>query len=637
MLRRRFGPSSAERQAVESSLRRSGLEVTGLSADGLTVRVRATAGAMATAFATSFEQVRLGSGAVDYVNTRPARLGASAAREIGLVLGLSDVPAVRPSVVSAGSSLAPGGHAATPRAPSPAATAGFGATTRAAGAPSACAAARAEARYAGAYTASQLAGAYAMTGLYKAGDLGAGVTVGIEEFEPNLPSDVAAYEKCYGIDTAVSYVPVDGGSRPRIGPGSGEAALDIEDVAGLAPAAHIVVYQAPNSNRGFFDEMQWIVDHPTAQVVTTSWGECEPALGSTGSGGGSYSLAAARKAARAQDTLVELAAAEGQSWLAASGDEGSTDCWGSGPLATAGLSVDDPGSLPYVTSVGGTTLRLSVRHERVWNNFAGAGGGGQSALWPMPAYQAGAPASVNVVGPDSSGAGCEAATGYCREVPDVAANADPNTGYVVYDDGSWGSVGGTSAAAPLWAAVVALTDASQLCGGSSVGFLNPSLYAIAATTGYRSSFHDIVTGNDDYQGSGYVGGLYPAGPGYDMASGLGSPKVTSGATSDSGGLAEALCGLGPAAPPGVDRVTPDSGPAAGGNTVTLYGYGFSEVTGVYFGTHRAAFTVGHPGDPSPTWIRVTVPAAAAPGTVWVRVRTRHGPSPRTAGAQYRYT
>ncbi len=131
---------------------------------------------------------------------------------------------------------------------------------------------------------------------------------------------------------------------------------------------------------------------------------------------------------------------------------------------------------------------------------------------------------------------------FCREVPDVAADADPEHGYLaaLEINGSlyWVNAGGTSAAAPTWAALAALTDASSSCPGHSVGFANQLLYK-AAATGYAADFTDITSGNNDYTPDGYSGGHYPAGTGYDMATGLGTPNGTS--------LAKALCEAGGAA------------------------------------------------------------------------------------------
>jgi hypothetical protein len=158
----------------------------------------------------------------------------------------------------------------------------------------------------------------------------------------------------------------------------------------------------------------------------------------------------------------------------------------------------------------------------VWENSgAGAGGGGVSSLWPAPSYQAGAASPQTSIT-------CGASGYACRQVPDVSADADPQTGYPIYYRGGWRRVGGTSAAAPTWAALLALADASASCAGKPVGFANPNLYA-AARTGYASTFTDIVSGTNSYRG---VTG-FSAATGYDMASGLGSPR---GAV-----LAGALC------------------------------------------------------------------------------------------------
>ena len=354
------------------------------------------------------------------------------------------------------------------------------------GGPQPCSTAVTDAPDNDAYTADQIASAYNFSSLYGAGDEGAGITVALFELEPDLTSDIAAYQSCYGTSATVNYIEEDGGAGS--GAGSGEAALDIEDIIGLAPLATIDVYQAPNSGTGLIDNYTAIVDKDTAQVVSTSWGLCESEAGSA--------------ILSEEATLFEQAATQGQSVFAAAGDDGSTDC------QTNSLAVDDPGSQPYVTSVGGTTLSAlgPPPSETVWNessNGAGAGGGGISSLNTMPSYQSSAPPSLNVINANSSGSPCGAAPGsYCREVPDVSANADPYTGYLIYYEGSWTGIGGTSAAAPLWAAYSALVDASSACGGKRVGFANPALYDAAASH-YSSDYHDITSGNNDYTPEGY--------------------------------------------------------------------------------------------------------------------------------------
>ncbi len=493
----RFGPTSAAIAALEGSLRADGLQPGPISGNHLSIPVTATAGQLARAFSTSFEGYRLGSRAA-YANTSAPLFPAAVAPYVQGVVGLDTLTQPRPLDLSRGAARRPA--AARPQVVT--------------GGPQPCSDAQGAAQEYSAYTADDLASAYNFSSLYGAGDEGSGITVALYELEPDLPSDIAAYQSCYGTDTSVNYIEVDGGAGS--GDGLGEAALDIEDIIGLAPQATIDVYQAPNSNSDAYDNYNAIVSADTAQVISTSWGLCEAEAGSS--------------FIADEATLFEQAAAQGQSVFAAAGDSGSEDC------DTSSLAVDDPASQPYVTGVGGTTMSAlgPPPTQTVWNESAiqaGAGGGGISSSNTMPSYQSGAPAALNVINANSSGTPCGASSGsYCREVPDVAADADPETGYVYDYDSDWGAVGGTSAAAPLWAAFMALADASSACGGKSIGFANPALYDAAASA-YTSDFEDITSGNNDYTGTN--GGLYPAGPGYDMASGLGTPN--------GGNLAGTLC------------------------------------------------------------------------------------------------
>ena len=497
----RFGPTASAISAVESSLRAAGLTPGPLSADHLTLPVTAPAAQFAKAFSIGFDRYRLPGGRIAFANTKAPLFAGAAAGYVSAVVGLDTLSRPRP--------LGPSRPAKRSMRESPQVVTGG---------PQPCSTAVADAGLDGAYTADQLASAYNFSGLYGAGDEGSGVTVALLELEPDLAGDISAYQSCYGTDATVTYVPEDGGAGS--GAGQGEAALDIEDVIGLAPKATVDVYQAPNTNTGWIDDITAIVDNSAVHVMSTSWGLCESDAGSSVIG--------------AEGTLFEQAATEGQSVFAAAGDDGSTDC------QTSSLAVDDPGSQPYVTSVGGTSLTsISGPAQTVWNDSSeagGAGGGGISSFQAMPSYQSSAPASLNVINSNSSGSPCGAASrSYCREVPDVSASADENHGYLVYFDGGWTPIGGTSAAAPLWAAFAALADASSTCGGTAIGFANPLLYQAAATN-YSGNFSDITSGNNDYTPDGYIGGLYPAGTAYDMASGLGTPH---GAT-----LAQALCNKG---------------------------------------------------------------------------------------------
>jgi hypothetical protein len=514
---KRFGPTPSQIAAVRSSLRAHGLHPGAVSANGLAIPVTATAGALADAFSISFSRLQAPRGQIAFASRAAPLLDASVAHLVEGVVGLDtlSVPqplAVRPRGI---------GHDVPLSAPHVVT-----------GGPQPCAAAVAAGPGQQGYTADQIASAYGFSGLYAEGDEGAGQTVAVYELEPDDPTDIAAYQACYGTDAPVSYVAVDGGAGT--GAGSGEAALDIEDVIGLAPKANVIVYQGPNSNSGSpgagpYDVYSTIISQDTAKVITTSWGQCEPMEGNVD--------------AEAEDTLFEEAASQGQTIVSAAGDDGAEDCFVPGQNLNTAAATDDPSSQPYVTGVGGTTLSSlgPPPSETVWNNggglgallgsSAGAGGGGISAIWKMPTYQSAAPASLNVINADSSGAPCGSASGYCRETPDVSADADPYTGYLSYYEGAWSGIGGTSAAAPVWAAIAVLANASAPCSGTSVGFANPALYRVAGSAQYASYFHDVTSGSNDFTGTN--GGRFAAGPGYDMASGLGTPIAST--------LAVALC------------------------------------------------------------------------------------------------
>jgi subtilase family serine protease len=396
--------------------------------------------------------------------------------------------------------------------------------------PQPCAKATATAGNLGGYTDDQLAGAYGFEGLYAAGDEGRGTTIAVYELEPNAPADLAAFESCYGLDTSVSYVRVDGGAGHGVG--TDEAAFDIENVIGFAPGAKVLVYQGHNAQSGApgsgpFDTFAAIVNQDRAQVVSVSWGGCEAQLG--------------RATAKAENNLFEQAAVQGQSIVAADGDNGAQDCQSAKHPDARALAVDDPASQPWVTGIGGTTLQGEGPpvHETAWNSrhesagapsTAGSTGGGVSAFWAMPPWQAHAARSLGVLSSAASGPHCGRKQGYCREVPDVSMDGDPTTGYVAYWNGDgtvagarpgWQVLGGTSGAAPVWAALLALADSAPACHGRPVGFVNPALYR-AAGDAYRRDFNDVQLGNNEFataQG-------FAAKRGYDLATGLGTPNAS---------------------------------------------------------------------------------------------------------------
>jgi kumamolisin len=309
----------------------------------------------------------------------------------------------------------------------------------------------------------------------------------------------------------------------------------------IAPQANkILVYNAPNDATGITtaDEYMKIANDNSADVVSASWGLCERDLGFA--------------QAQAESVAFEQMAAQGQSMFAAAGDNGAYDCLsGSGNTS---LSVDDPGSQPFVTSVGGTSfasydpstnLHPSYQPETVWNvqnacsgtnlnacTQTGAGGGGVSSFWAQPNYQYG----PGVISDYSQSAPyCSQATSNqrCREVPDVSANADQYTPYASYCTGStstnsactgtsygWTGGGGTSGSSPVWSGVIALWDSVH---GQRFGNANYGLYQLFRSPGASSKyFHDITGKNQTVNNNGF----YPTTPGYDMATGIGSPRIT---------------------------------------------------------------------------------------------------------------
>ena len=285
-----FGPTQAAISAVTQQLRSDGLQPGPISSNHLIIPVRASATQLQKAFSIGFERYQL-PGRVAYTNTQAPLLSGSVASYVLGVAGLDDL--YLPHALDLRKPQATPRRSATPRVVT--------------GGPQPCSTAVTDAPDNDAYTADQIASAYNFSSLYGAGDEGAGITVALFELEPDLTSDIAAYQSCYGTSATVNYIEEDGGAGS--GAGSGEAALDIEDIIGLAPLATIDVYQAPNSGTGLIDNYTAIVDKDTAQVVSTSWGLCESEAGSP--------------ILSEEATLFEQAATQGQSVFAAAGDDGS--------------------------------------------------------------------------------------------------------------------------------------------------------------------------------------------------------------------------------------------------------------------------------------------------------------------------
>lgn len=317
---------------------------------------------------------------------------------------------------------------------------------------------------------------------------GAGQCIGIIELGGGFRlDDLSNYFKALNLNPPqVISVSVDGGRNSPSNPDSadGEVMLDIEVAGAIAPAAKIVVYFAPNTDRGFLDAITTAVHDKVNQpsVISISWGSSESQW--------------TDQALKNFDEAFQAAGAMGVTICVASGDDGSSDGVNDGKD-----HVDFPASSSFALSCGGTTLHASdgrIVNEAVWNDrpSGGATGGGVSNIFRLPPWQDG----FNVPVPSGQKGG--------RGVPDVSGNADPNTGYNVLVDGQTLVFGGTSAVAPLWAALVAIMNQQS---GKPMGFMNPRIYAQAIdSTGFR----DVTEGNN---------GDFKATQGWDPCTGLGSP------------------------------------------------------------------------------------------------------------------
>ena len=336
---------------------------------------------------------------------------------------------------------------------------------------------------AAAFTPPQLAALYG----FPDGD-GTGQTIGLIELGGGYAAaDLAAYFASLGIaQPTVIDVGVDGAANVPTGSANsadGEVELDIEVAGALAPRATIVVYFAPNTDRGFLDAITTAVHDTTHRpnVLSISWGSAESAW--------------TQQAQTSFDAAFVDAGMAGITVCCAAGDNGSAD-----GVTDGSAHVDFPASSPHVLACGGTTLRASgttIAEETVWNEpTGGATGGGISDVFPVPAWQS----TANV--PPSANAGGRVGRG----VPDVAGDADPATGYRMRVDGTDVVLGGTSAVAPLWAALIARLNQRA---AAPLGFVNPLLYA------NPSALRDITSGSN---------GAYAARAGWDACTGLGSPN-----------------------------------------------------------------------------------------------------------------
>lgn len=357
----------------------------------------------------------------------------------------------------------------------------------------------------GGYTPGDLRTAYDMNSLISSAN-GTGQTVAIFELDGYKTSDVNNYLSNYSLGSAkYSNVLVDGATNTA-GPGAIEVELDMEVVSAITPGATQKIYIGPNTDVGVNDTYNRIVSDNIAKVTSTSWGQCEYYSGTS--------------ELQALDNIFQQGAAQGQAFFAASGDSGKYDC------EDSNLGVDSPADDPHVVGVGGTSLGVdtdgSYLDESTWTDpwdttsrgpYGLGSGGGISGYFAQPSYQTG----PGVINSYSNG---------MRQVPDVSADANPDPGYSVYcsvtaagclPSTPWIVVGGTSAAAPLWAGIAA--DMNQYLTAHSkptLGTASEALYRLFNTSQTYTAYHDVIYSNNP---------CYPATTGYDMATGIGTPDV----------------------------------------------------------------------------------------------------------------
>ncbi len=469
-LAERYGADPADVDLVRQMLTGLGLDVTEVHPATRRIKVAGTLGDLSRAFGVTLQLVRSTSPGGHVVTHRyregPVYIPAALAGVVLAVLGLDTRPQFRAHF--------------RPRAAAAQGTS---------------------------YPPNQVADIYQ----FPAGTTGAGRTIAVIELGGGFStSDLDAYFGGLNIPVpSITAVGVDGAANA---PGSDptgadvEVALDIDVIGAAAPGAAQVVYFAPNNgDRGFVDAISDAAQASPAPIaISISWGQSDDSWTARGRS--------------AMDAAMADAAALGITVCAASGDNGSGDA-----VTDGQPHVDFPASSPNALGCGGTKLLAdpstgTISSEVVWNETAsnqGAGGGGVSDQYPVPSWQASAGVPGRAGGSSAGRGGSSGSSGSSgRGVPDVAGNADPTTGYQIYSGGKAQVVGGTSAVAPLWSALVSrLAEAT----GQRFGLLQPALYAGVTPGTDVPGFRDITSGNN---------GAYAAGPGWDACSGLGSPDGT---------------------------------------------------------------------------------------------------------------
>lgn len=575
----RYAPTGAERAAVTGYLRSEGLTV-GSGASPFLIRATGSSQRVEAAFRTNLSTYVTARGEHYFANSSAVRLPAALASDTLGVIGLDNtvrdqsqtarVPqTARPHRSSAATKSSGSGSSCETAYPSVAMlfnyanndvfpTWGYGAGPDCTG-----------------LSPSQTNSIYGAPDVGPSGK-GAGVNLGLFELSAYQESDIDTWAHTFygpSYQPHLVNVTVDGGPLDPICPAGDQCPAEYNDYSGdievdadiemnlsVAPDnSHILVYNAPNDFTGqtSLDEYTVMANQDTAAVISSSWGVCEDDITA------GY--------AQAENVIFEQMAMQGQSLFNAFGDSGAYGCLPSPTYADAG----DPADQPWVTGVGGTSFEsynpgtnLTATYpngaETVWNSYnlcsdqpanarndeqgglfwcleTGAGSGAPSQYWGRPFYQRGpgVNSAYSTYGNGSTNCALAAVGTPCREGPDISANADPFTGPAEYCTGNastpysncasfestdvipgWFPIGGTSLSSPLWSAVIADRDSYT---GQRSGNINPLLYDLFNTD--PGKYFNDITGIGPLQRSANNNGLYPSTPGYDMATGIGTPKM----------------------------------------------------------------------------------------------------------------
>ena len=460
---RTYGPTAKDYAAAQSALRAGGFTIDHTFPNRTVVDASAPAPVAEKFFSTEIHLVRRADGSVRYREVRPETIPASLGTALAVV-GLDNAVQLHPDYVfKAGHkhvqlpALRGLRHPATPPLFGP--DGGYGPGV-----------------YRTSYNFPKLTGTGRATAV-----------VGDADFLDNDLTQYLAYFQVTRTGPATTRVLVDGGPPPGISGDSIETTLDVETVASLAPGTALYVYEAPQASdlHYFTDMYNQVVSDNKADTVNTSYSECETAL-----------VPSFPKAANA---IFKQGAALGITFHSSTGDYG-TITYG----CSSEVSIGTPTDTPYNEAIGGTTEQVNhttgqETSEVVWSDGFEGTGGGVSVVFKLPLFQKGVPNIIN--------------TG--RNIPDVAFDADPNTGESLYFEGGFdGPIGGTSLSSPIFGAGLTIMDQKR---NKRAGFFNKTLYAKWTKNGYGSGktlyFRDIVSGTIS---------PYTAKTGYDQLSGIGA-------------------------------------------------------------------------------------------------------------------